>query len=206
MNVYCIYFPNGKRYVGVDSRPDRRIRDHSRCSSMSRKDGRRPQLVDVAINKHGWKNCQWRYLATNCSNEDGWALESFFIVTMRLKEDRWGYNRADGGSHGATGVAHTPERIAKINATRLKNGTYVPHHLHTPEMRARSLAVRKQRNNYKGPPDWVYDALTANKTSFKKGDIPWNKGVSYPSKNKGRIGLPAGPNGEMRFFRAEQLI
>lgn len=212
MNVYCLYFPNGKRYVGVETRPGRRISEHSRCVSLYRRTDKSPQYVHVAINKHGWENVKWRYLATHCTNEDAWALEKFFIRTMCLQDREQGYNRSEGGKSNAAGVCHTQERIDKTNATRRKNGTHIPHHMHTPEMRAKSLATRmeNQRLGKKrkavSPESYAKRRHPRNSGQFKQGSSPHNKGKPHPSKSKGKICLPSGPNGELRFFRPEQLI
>lgn len=204
VNVYCIYFPNGKRYVGVESRSGRRISEHARCVSLRRK-GQSPQAVDAAINCYEWKNCRWRYLATNCSYEDGWALEIFFIKTMGLQDPQLGYNRHAGGKSPNAYTIYSQTRVERTNATRRKNGTHIPHHMHTPERRAKAVATRKKNGSYRWPPS-ARRNKGVNSGSFQKGLTPWNKDKPYPSKSKGKIVLPAGPNGEPRFFRPEQMI
>lgn len=71
MNVYCIYFPNGKRYVEVESNEGKRISFHAGGYGMKLKC---PQVVSHAIKKHGWERCRWRYLIKNASQSDGWKL------------------------------------------------------------------------------------------------------------------------------------
>ena len=156
MNVYCIYFPNGKRYVGVERREGRRIADHARCSSL--KSGGGARLVDKAIKKHGWENCQWRYLATNCTDSIGWEFEKFFIRHFKTQEFGNGYNVSGGGDSGAYGVKHSAERIARTNATKRARG----------ETTARMLtptAIAKRT-----------ETLKRIGACFPKGGVPWNKG------------------------------
>lgn len=189
MNVYCLYFPNGKRYVGVESQTGKRIRDHERMASLSRKD--RPQVVHLAIRKHGWENVRWRYLATNCSRQEAAQLERFFIRTMRLREDEWGYNRTDGGE-GEFGTARrTPEQNRRHGESQKKND--VSAWLNTPDAIAKRAAT--YRRNQRIPTT----AGKPNRGQFKAGR-------EAPGYNQNKIGLPAGPNGERRFFRPEQLI
>lgn len=94
MNVYCLYFPDGKRYVGVESETGKRIRNHKNTSSF-RNNGR-PQAVHVAIRNCGWDKVKWRYLAMNCARKDALGLERFFIKNMGLEREERGHNRSPG--------------------------------------------------------------------------------------------------------------
>jgi group I intron endonuclease len=104
MNVYCIYFKNGKRYVGVESTPGRRINEHRK--SKKPKVGN-IQLVTRAIRKHGWDTCSWRYLAINASKDEGFKLEKFFIKYFGTQNPDNGYNIGAGGE-GGSGMAGIP--------------------------------------------------------------------------------------------------
>ncbi len=244
MNVYCIYLPNGKRYVGVETKTGARIRHHRLMKTLK---AEYPQLIHLAISKYGWKNCRWRYLATNCTNEDGWALERAFIRLFHAQDRDWGYNISEGGEHGSTGVRQDPNvverRSAKLRgrkqsqeeinnrvAARRQNGKR-----YTPEMIKRFSEGQKRSFKRKdrvlitpfvaGHIPWnkeTIGVMKPNSTSFKKGQqahgtpfqkgmVPWNKGQkrpkgSQPGPNAGKIPLPAGPHGEYRWFRPEQLI
>lgn len=264
MNVYCIYAPNGKRYVGVEKQHGRRIRDHRNMVTLRKGRKDRPQVIDLAIRKHGWENCRWRYLATNCSNEDGWALEKFFIKTMRLQDPEWGYNISAGGKNAAEGCKRTDAMKAHHSAVMkaLKRGptpgSFKPGH--RPALAGTKGRIKawnkgipmaeetrhKLSEAKKGQPSWNKgqpmtaehkDALSrakkgkakATSTSFQSGGVPhnkgkktgkpaWNAGTKGVSKanggtfkpgmggQRGKIALPAGPNGERRWFRPEQLI
>lgn len=212
MNVYCLYFPNGKRYVGTEARTGRRINDHANVASIRDKGKDQAQVVHLAIQKHGWENCQWRYLATNCTKADAYALEVTFICLFRTQDPEWGYNRSVGGEDGGLGVKRSARSLARLRET-LKQKDYVPTHLHTPEVRAKAVATRKREGTY-GPPPAAFVNTKPNSTSFKTGGRPWNEGKPMSEEARGRlsetkkrlIALPGGPNGETRYYRPERLI
>lgn len=214
MNVYCLYFPNGKRYIGVEKRTGRRIADHARCSSIRKEKTKNqsPQIVHLAIHHYGWENVHWRYLATNCPNEDGWALERYFIRLFATMDREQGYNVQAGGKSNHEGKTNTQESVNRGLATKKRNGTLRPEHFFTPEARAKVAAIKAERRKQGFKRKSVSAESLAkrrycrNSGTFKPGLIPWNKGKPHPSKMKGRIRLPAGPNGEMWFFRPEQFI
>jgi group I intron endonuclease len=187
MNVYCIYFPNGKRYIGVESQNGKRIWAHAHMISLNSSN---PQPVHLAIRKHGWRSCHWRYLATNCSKRDAWDLEKFFIRVFRLQEKEFGYNVTGGGDTGPLGLKQS-------DATRAKHRAFGVAHLNTPAAIAKRMESRSKNPNFKLFGGKSYINTKPNKTSFK---------IGQPAPVKGRIKLPAGPNGEMRCFRPEQLI
>lgn len=284
MNVYCLYFPNGKRYVGVESKTGGRISYHLTGCGMRVK---KPSIVAKAIASFGRDNVKWRYLATNCTPEDGWALERFFIRSMRLQDRTCGYNQADGGKCAALGVKQSPDVIEKRAATK-RGKPHTPEHCSSiskalkgreikPEWVEKALATKLARGLIRDPSTkrepvgtgrfakgqaphnkGTKGLVKANAGSFKKGHKPsftgtkgvhkgWNKGLKTPEATRrkqsaarkgkapwnkgkrgsqipwnkgrkrppgtiqapttaGRIALPAGPNGEKRFFRPEQLI
>jgi hypothetical protein len=98
VNVYCIYFKNGKRYVGVEAKHGARITFHSRGYNSKSKN---PQVVTKAISKYGWDTCKWRYLITNASKEDAFKLEKFFIKQFQTQDREKGYNICAGGRGGS---------------------------------------------------------------------------------------------------------
>lgn len=178
MTVYCLYFPNGKRYVGVESKAGRRINDHKNMASLNKPDRADRMVVHYAVRKHGWENVRWRYLATNCTRDEAYALERTFIRLFRTREMEWGYNRSDGGE-GTHGAVVSPERKARRRAT----------------LRSRGLHGGEQLNT----------AMAIAKRVFSRRQNP-NVGVNIAAAKRGTIALPAGPNGETRYFKPEQLI
>lgn len=247
-SVYCLYFPNGKRYVGVESRKGRRIADHRAMVSLRKGEGQ-AQVVHLAIRKHGWASVKWRYLATGLTAAEAYALERTFIRLFRTQQTEWGYNRSAGGEYSGLGVTPSAETRAKMSAAKLARPKGGAAHLQAPEVRAKIVATRKANGNY-GPPPAGFVNTEPNQTSFKaghqtwnkgrpmsaeskarisasrrgkavgntngfkRGQSPWNKGQAHSEETRqrvsaaktGRIGLPAGPNGEMRYFRPEQFI
>lgn len=111
MNVYCIYFKNGKRYVGIEAKNGARIKFHSRGYNSKSKN---PQLVTRAISKHGWDTCKWRYLVTNASKEDAGKLEKFFIKQFQTQDRDKGYNICPGG-RGGSGYPVSEETRKKLS-------------------------------------------------------------------------------------------
>jgi group I intron endonuclease len=145
MNVYCIYFPNGKRYVGTENQHGRRIKCHA---NLWDKNNRNVPLVTRAIAKHGWENCQWRYFATNATAEDGYALEKFFIKTLSLQNPKIGYNISSGGANGSLGVKRTEDQKKRI-ADKLR-GRKLP-----AELRARLSVIGSRPKPWlRGKPNW----------------------------------------------------
>ena len=95
MNVYCLYFPDGKRYVGIESFTGKRIASHKNTSKCL---PRKPTAVAKALFSLGWEKIKWRYLATNCSKKEALFLERFFIAYHKLTEPSNGYNKSPGVS------------------------------------------------------------------------------------------------------------
>jgi group I intron endonuclease len=135
MNVYCITFPHGKKYVGVESKTGQRKRDHSRSGRR----GKRLTFVARAVAKYGWENCNFEYLAQDLLPEDGWLMEIRLIKEWKLQDRAHGYNISAGGDKGAWGVKRTPEVRERMAAA--KRGRFT--HLQSTETRAKISAANK---------------------------------------------------------------
>ena len=199
MNVYCLYSPSGKKYVGVESRTGHRIRTHMRGYELKRK---HPPAIAQAIKSFGWEAFQWRYLASNCTPQEAWKLEQFFIRYFGTQERDLGYNRSSGGTHGALGMRHTPESKALIQKTRAwyKPGKEVGakislalkgHPGLSDEAQRRAVETRRRNGRY----------AQSEESNRKRSEKL--KGRLAPIK--GRILLP-GPNNTRIYVRPEQLI
>lgn len=114
MNVYCIDFPNGKRYVGIESTTGQRMKYHSRGYSHT--------LVGRAVNKHKWENCNFRYLIKNASNETCYYMEKKLIRIWKLQDISKGYNLSSGGEKTSFGCKLSKESQIKRKATLKRNG------------------------------------------------------------------------------------
>ncbi len=117
MNVYCITFPNGKRYVGVEGKTNSRKWKHSRSEYHTKNNS----LVAKAIRKYGWLNCKFTYLLFDCPPELCYQMESEIIKEFNLQSYLFGYNQSSGGECGFSGVKMADEHRRKIgNAHRGK--------------------------------------------------------------------------------------
>ena len=113
MNVYCITFPNNKKYVGIESHTGVRKNHHSKCYSKN-------MLVTKAILKYGWKNCNFKYLISNAPNETCYHLEKKLIKLWKLQNRSFGYNISCGGEKPALGIKKSKQTIEKLKIARSK--------------------------------------------------------------------------------------
>lgn len=209
MNVYCLYFPNGKRYFGIESRKGKRIRHHAKGYDMR---STRPQVVTRAIVKYGWDSVQWRYLFTNLSLEEGAKIEIFLIRHFNTQNPVNGYNVTAGGDLGMTGLKMSPEAKAKISKAstgrkhtedaRKKMSDALMGHPVSPEtiekLRLAKMGKPRPRGYKRGPSPMkgVKRPGFRNSGSFA---------VGKPAPNKGRTRL-IGPDGKMRYYTKEQIL
>ena len=117
MNVYCIDFPNNKKYVGIESNTGQRKQYHSR--------GYTHTLVGRAVNKHGWENCKFRYLIINAPDNTCYHVEKKLIRLWKLQDPKNGYNISEGGEKTNKGYKRSKEAIRRQHETRRKNGYIV---------------------------------------------------------------------------------
>ena len=106
--LYCITFPNGKRYIGMTHNIERRRRGHIRGAAMRR------LPVEKAISKYGAKNVRFDVLVVGGSREYIAALEIAAIAAYRTKDRRHGYNVLSGGDGFAAG-----HEVSEATRTRL---------------------------------------------------------------------------------------
>lgn len=116
MNVYCITFPNGKKYIGVETTTGKRKSIHKRATGG--------QLVHRAINKYGWENCQFDYLYMNITPEEAWNIEINLIKELDLTNREFGYNISTGGRTSAIGVKQTEEHKKRISEALMNHDGY----------------------------------------------------------------------------------
>ena len=113
MNVYCLYFPNGKRYVGVEGKTGTRIAAHRSTARPTRQLTPHSQLVAKALRKFGWGKIKWRYLMMGVSQDTALAIEAFLISFHKLQDKRRGYNVAAGGEKYRRGFKASEETRKK---------------------------------------------------------------------------------------------
>lgn len=123
--VYCHYFPNGKVYVGITSRP--RPEDRWMANGLGYKNQTR---VWRAIEKYGWDNIKHVVIARNVNIETAVNMEVELIKLYGATNKQYGYNASPGGwamseegkrklSKYRIGKKLSPETISKIS-NRLK--------------------------------------------------------------------------------------
>lgn len=113
MNVYCLYFPNGKRYIGVEGKTGSRIATHRSSARPTRQPLKYPQLVCKALRKYGWENIQWRYVVVGVNQLAALAIEAFLISFHKLQDKTCGYNVAPGGGRYCSGRKASAETRRK---------------------------------------------------------------------------------------------
>lgn len=116
MNVYCLTFPNGKRYFGVENKTGQRIASHKSNAKRWRTQ-KRPQLVSKAIDKHGWGNVVLSYIGEDMGQDEALALEASLIREHQTTDPSKGYNIDPGGGFYRRGVKASIETRAKQSAS-----------------------------------------------------------------------------------------
>ena len=149
MIVYCIIFPNGKRYVGkTECSMDKRMREHKHHSKKSN-----TRLYN-AIRKHGWGNLDWIVLE-ECQDADQLSeREKLWIKKFNCLNRDKGYNLREGGEGGR----HSEKTKSKISESNFgeNNGMFNK----TPWNKGKKLSKEHRENLSKA----------------HKGQTPWNKG------------------------------
>jgi len=117
MIIYCVLFPNGKRYVGkTECSLNKRKKEHKHRAKTA------TTHLYNAIRKHGWENLDWIILE-ECS--DAAVLsekEKIWIKKFDCLNRNKGYNLREGGD-GGKHSEETKQKISKSN-TGENNGMY----------------------------------------------------------------------------------
>lgn len=113
MNLYCINFPNGKKYVGVETKTGARWRDH--CKPPTNK---KWTVVQRAVAKYGKENCKFEYICMGIERGECLQMEIDFIKKWNLTDRNFGYNVSTGGE-GSNGIV-MPESAKKILSEKTK--------------------------------------------------------------------------------------
>lgn len=87
--VYCLTFPNGKRYIGVTwFDVDSRLREHCKAETV----------VGNAVRKYGIDNISKSIIMDGLDRESAYRLEIGLIALLMTQDKDLGYNVADGGN------------------------------------------------------------------------------------------------------------
>lgn len=101
MNLYCITFSNGKKYVGIESRDGTRWLQH--CKDAEREKG---SVVSRAIRKYGFRSCKFEYICRDVEPEWCKRIEIAMIALWKLQDREFGYNVSRGGDKTTLGLKH----------------------------------------------------------------------------------------------------
>lgn len=155
MIIYCILFPNGKRYIGkTECSLEKRKVQHKHHSKYGK------TTLYNAIRKYGWDNLDWVILE-ECENVD----------TLNRQEEDWirrfktlnydkGYNLREGGEGGKHHET-TKMKISLANSGE-NNGMYGK----TSWNKGKKLTKEHRENLSKA----------------HQGQVPWNKGKTLPKR------------------------
>lgn len=105
-HLYCLLFPNGKRYFGISNDVQLRLKGHLKCANAG---SRLP--IHCAIRKYGAPLLQVLCVG---SREYIAALEIAAIASFNTRDHTHGYNVTLGGDMSPM---HTPVVAAKLSAT-----------------------------------------------------------------------------------------
>lgn len=105
--VYCHTAPNGKRYVGVTSRPI-----HQRWRNGNGYRNNAAFFADIV--RYGWDNIRHDIIATCDDYKSVLSIEHETIVDTKSNNPETGYNRGSYGCGNRAGWAHTEETKQKI--------------------------------------------------------------------------------------------
>lgn len=148
--VYMHISPSGKKYVGITKQKLNKRWKNGYGYTGS------PHFYN-AILKYGWDNFEHLTIAENLTEKDACELEKSLIANYNLTNREFGYNECDGGE-GTNGYHHTD-----VYKERLRNRP-----ISDVQKRQISNTLKKR---------WK-EGRFANTPTFKRGAVPWNKGLT----------------------------
>lgn len=165
--VYCLTFPNGKRYVGrgyssPTSKGTGKRGIEKRWNDYARYDCKKQQKLYNALKKYGWENVKKEVVLLTDDVERQYTVEKQLIALWNLQNDRYGYNISPGGRDGFQSDKHP-------NKGKKGKDAYGYGNKHSKEARKAQSETRKRL--YK-------EGKLLLSNTFPKGHEPWNKGKS----------------------------
>ena len=169
MNDYTVYkhtFPNQKVYIGItQTKPSKRWKNGK---------GYQSQFVYNAIQKYGWDNIKHEVLFSGLTQEEAEQKERELIVQYQSANRNHGYNISLGGNHQG--------RVSEETKQKLKNRIISEE---TKEkLRQANLGKKQSKETIEKR---IRSLKGGNSGSFKKGQIPHNKGVSMSEEQKEKL-------------------
>ena len=170
---------NGKVYIGITkTKPKYRWNNGK---------GYNNQYFKKAINKYGWNNFEHIILFEKLTQKEAEEKEIKLIAYYNSTQKDFGYNISKGGMVN-NGVACKEETKKKISIANkgIKNGMYGKQH--SKKIRQKiSESSKKMWQNEEHRNKYI-KILQENRHNFKKGSIPWNKGLKgKPAYNRKKV-------------------
>jgi group I intron endonuclease len=154
--VYCLTFPNNKKYIGKTEKSlDVRLRSHRHGAKYIY------NRLYNAIRKYGWENIKIEILCECETTAQLNESEKSLIRQNKSDEIEFGYNQRSGGD-GGFHSKETKEKISQKNKGD-KNGMF----------------GKTSPNKGKKASEELKQKLSDSHI----GQIPWNKGTSYLMPN-----------------------
>lgn len=120
---YCVYkhtAPNGKIYIGITSqevsRRWRKGKGYYQNEHFTR-----------AILKYGWDNFTHEILFDDLTKDKACEKEAELIELYNSNDDRYGYNKSDGGECSAFGIKHSEETKLKMSISHRGRKNTIEH-------------------------------------------------------------------------------
>lgn len=169
MNDFTVYmhtFPNGKRYIGItQTEPSKRWHNGK---------GYQSQYVYRAIQKYGWDNIKHEILYTGLSQEQAEQKEQELIDQYQSANRNHGYNISLGGNHQGRVSEETKEKLRnRITSEETKE-----------KLRLANLGKKQSKETIEKR---IQSLKGGNSGSFKKGQIPHNKGIPMSEEHKEKL-------------------
>lgn len=116
--VYCLTFPDGKRYVGMTYDVEKRWNNGNgyHCS----------HFFDE-IKRVGWHNIKKEILYSNLSIQEAEEIERAVIAEFQTADPEKGYNIAKGGAYAGRHTEETKKKISQAEALKIKSDIHRKH-------------------------------------------------------------------------------
>lgn len=165
--VYCMTFPNGKRYFGITNRPSRRKSDHAK----GRYSG---QILQNAFTAYG--SADFKILKWVGGREQAELLERALIAKFKTDNLEHGYNMTAGGDCGPGFTPAQQRAASKLGVARLRE-------LRSDPAFAKKLNAAVSRGVRKSP---AHAEANRAKAAAKKGKSATNPEACRANFRKGK--------------------
>lgn len=118
--VYCLLFPNGKKYIGYTIKQGFEIRFNDHYKDAYTRKKQQNYLKSKAIRKYGWNNIEKKVLIISDDQDYCKLMEKQLIAAWKTNNIDYGYNSTSGGD-GCNNHKHSEETKMKMRESKLKN-------------------------------------------------------------------------------------